>query len=578
MHFLQPYWRKYRRLFFLALLFLALEAMADLAQPALMAQIIDRGVKERSVSLLIHYGLWMLLITLGGALSACMRNILSVHVSQNFAKDLREDLYRSIHHFPIATIDHFGRATLMTRLTNDVTRVQTFANGTMRVMMKAPLIGIGSLIMAVRLNPRLSLILLAIIPVIACWILLNVKLSAPFYMKVQQALDQLNLRLQDYLRGVRVVKIFNRSREEVKRFAVDSQNLGQLSVSAARVGNFFGPLVTLSVNAGILAILWFGAIGVDDGTMQVGTVIAFTNYLMQILFAIMIVNNAFNLFVRAKASTERINAIMRCSQPKKLIHKPFAAMEDEGTLEFQDVFFHYPETVNNWQLQDISFRVEFGQMIGISGSVASGKTTLTRLILRFYDVDSGSILFDGRRIDSFSVDILRQRIAIVPQAPRLFSGTIRENICWGKPGASDAEVKRAAELAEADPFIRRTPLGYQSQIGQGGINLSGGQKQRLSLARALIRNPELLILDEATSAVDALTDKKIRRNLKSMGKKVTILMITQRVAALREADQIIILDEGKIEAVGTHHQLICSSPYYKTICEAQSPVGGECHG
>ncbi|TGB00446.1 ABC transporter ATP-binding protein [Sporolactobacillus shoreae] len=572
MGYLKPYWKNYRLRFILAVLFLSLEALADLMQPALMSRIVDQGVAHSKFFFIEKFGLIMFLITLGGAFCACMRNVLSVNVSQNFARDLRQDLYIKIQRFSLKNIDRFGNATLITRLTNDVTRVQTFANGLMRMMLKAPLVGIGSLIMAVNLNPKLSLILLGVTPVIALMIYLNMKISYPYFRKVQGALDHVNRSVQEYLSGVRVVKVFNRFSYEEERFQQNNQHLGNLSAMAAKVGSVFSPLINLAVNAGIIAIIWFGGIGVESGSMQVGSIIAFTNYMMQILFAIMMVNNAFNMFVRAKASAERIGEIMNTEEDMAFPeqeNRPIA--KKKGALLFQHVCFSYDSIAGQRDpfLKNIDFSVLPGEMLGITGPIASGKTTLVNLILRFYDPDQGRLILDGTDVRLFSEEELRGKIALVPQRPLLFSGTVRENIRWGNEQASEEEIYEAARAAEADEFIRQTPDGYDSMIGQGGVNFSGGQKQRISIARALIRKPEILILDDATSAVDARTDKRIRRNISIATRRLTCIVISQRITSIADADKIIVMNGGKIDAIGTHQELIRESDYYREILQSQ---------
>ncbi|MFT8871215.1 MAG: ABC transporter ATP-binding protein [Sporolactobacillus sp.] len=575
MNYLRHYWRKYAPGFFFALFFLTLEAFADLAQPTLMAQIIDRGVATHRMSIIVHYGLLMLLVTAGGALCASARNVLSVSVSQRFARDLRHDLYRHVVDLPIERVESFGRATLITRLTADVTRVQTFANGMMRIMMKAPIIGAGSLVMAILLDWRLALILFALIPLIAGLIRLNMRLSFPYYQNIQRALDSINRSVQDYLEGVRVVKIFDRMSDEAERFDEKNRRLGHLSVSATRVNASWGAVVNLTVNAAIVAVLLFGGIGVNSGSVHVGVVVAFTNYVMQLLFAIMIVNNALSTLVRARASAERIGAVMGEKQTMTFGTRPQKRAKNGASLTFSDVHFAYPSKLGNWSLKQLSFDVAHGQVFGVTGPIGSGKTTLAKLMLRFYDPQSGRICLDGVSLLTFSERDLRQRIAFVPQTPFLFSGTVADNIRWGRPEASEEELVRAARLAEADAFICRTPHGYESVIGEGGVNLSGGQKQRLSLARALIRRPELLILDDATSAVDAITDQKVMAHLADMKGDMTVILISQRAASLAGVDQLLVLNAGGIEAFGTPAELLKTSAYYQAISGSQIVLGGE---
>lgn len=586
MDYLKIYWKRYRLKFMIAIAFLTGEALADLMQPAMMSRIVDQGVARSDVPFIIHYGMLMLLITLVGAICASVRNVLSVDVSQNFAMDLRQDLYIKIQGFSQNNIDRFGSATLITRLTNDVTRVQTFANGLMRVMMKAPIVGIGSLLMAIRLNPRLSVTLIAIAPIIALLIYLNMKISYPYYRKVQSALDRVNMSMQEYLSGIRVVKVFSRFSYEEERFRKNNRNLGNLSTSAAKVGSLFGPLVNLSVNSGIIAIIWFGGIGVNNGTMQVGSIIAFISYMMQILFAVMVVNGAFNMFVRARASAERIGEVMR--EENDML---FPDSDDEeqsrsvvkaqkGRLTFRHVSFSYVKNAEHTEpfIKDISFDVNPGETVGIIGPIASGKTTLVNLLLRFYDPDKGEIILDGRNIKTFSEDHLRRKLAVVPQKSLLFSGSVRENIRWGDEKASDEAILKAAVTAEADGFIRSTPHGFDAMIGQGGVNFSGGQKQRIAIARALIRRPEVLILDDATSAVDARTDGRIRKKLKNLDDRLTCIIISQRISSIIDADKIIVMDNGKIEAIGTHDHLFKTSSLYREICRTQFEEEGDENG
>lgn len=581
MGYLYTYWKRYRIRFLAAVFFLSLEALSDLMQPALMARIVDRGVADDNLSVVEKYGWMMLAVTLFGAGCACMRNVLSVYVSQRFAMDLRQDLYTKIQRMSLAGINHFGHATLITRLTNDVTRVQTFVNGMMRIMMKAPLAGIGSLIIAVHLNARLSLILLAMVPVVGFLIYMNMRISYPYFRRVQEALDRVNSSLQDYLSGVRVVKIFNRENFEKHRFQISNRELGQMSSAAAKVGAFFSPLVSLSVNVGIIAIIWIGGLGVNAGSMQLGSIIAFTNYMTQILFAIMIVNNAFSLFVRARASAERIGDIM--SEQDRMTF-PVTVQEpdhkENGSLEFRHVSFSYRKTAAHPEtfLNDIHFSIRPGETVGITGPIASGKTTLTQLLLRFYDPDSGEVRLNGMKVRRFSEKQLREKIALVPQQPLLFTGTIKENIRWGNAEAVDDDIFRAARLAEAEEFILRTPGGYDSLIGEGGVNFSGGQKQRLSIARALIRRPDILILDDATSAVDAHTERLIRENLRRAGAGLTCLIISQRIASIIHADKIIVMDQGRIEAIGTHRELLNRSAYYRAALALQLGVEVNDHG
>lgn len=576
MGYLRKYWKKYWKGFVVAVIFLSVEAMADLLEPTIMSKIIDKAVAHADIPLIEKYGALMLLVTFIGAAGACVRNVLSVSVSQNFAMDLRLDLYKKIQGFSFDNIDRFGNASLITRLTNDVTRLQTFANGMMRMMLKAPLVGIGSIIVAVHLNPRLSIILVAIIPIIALIIVMNMRISYPYFRKVQAALDRVNMSMQEYLSGIRVVKVFNRFAFEQERFHRNNENLSGLSTAAAKVTSFFGPMTGLTLNAGIVAVLWFGGVGVSKGNMQVGSIIAFTNYMMQILFALMIVNNAFNMLVRAKASAERIGDVMKEKSSMLFPEKTLPlernkGMTMKGHVTFQDVSFSYHKSGEKAApaLKSVNLDIRPGETVGIIGPIGSGKTTLINLIPRFYDPDEGEVLIDERNVKEYHEDELRRRIAIVPQKTLLFSGTIKENILWGNKEAAGKEMVEAAKVAQADDFIRKTPNGYDAIIGQGGVNFSGGQKQRIAIARALIRKPEILILDDATSAVDGKTDRKIKEALKIFSSQMTCLIIAHSITAVMEADKIVVMADGKIADVGTHADLLNRSAVYREIYASQ---------
>ncbi|WP_037562532.1 ABC transporter ATP-binding protein [Sporolactobacillus terrae] len=569
MGYLRVYWTNYRIRFLLALLFLSGEALADLLQPALMSRIVDQGVALRNMNVIERLGFLMLAITAMGAICASFRNLLSGIISQRFAQDLRQDLYIKIQSLSQQQVDQIGNASLITRLTNDVTRIQTFVNGLMRIMVKAPLVGIGSLMMAIHLNARLSLVLLGIAPIIAAIIFLNMKITYPYFHKVQTALDSVNRAMQNFLAGVRVIKVFNRSDFEQRQFRKYNEDFSAKAAAATKISSLFGPLVNLTVNAGIIAILWFGAMGVHQGSMEVGSIIAFTNYMTQLLFAIMMVNHAFTMMVRARASSERIGEVMNLPPVKRFPaqSKPTDAPPCQGTLLFDHVTFAYQAGLP--VLHDLTFRVNRGETLGIIGPVASGKTTLTRLILRLYDPVKGTIRFNGQDLTTFGEDDLRKKIAIVPQHSLLFSGSVSDNIRWGSEEASDKAVREAADIADADAFIRKLPGGYHARVGQAGVNLSGGQKQRIAIARALIRHPDLLILDDATSAVDARTDKTIRSRLKNGQNQMTCILISQKASTLKDADQIIVLNQGRIEAVGDHQRLMTCSSFYHSICEQQ---------
>lgn len=568
MGFMKKYMRKYGKLFCLAVFFLTIEAICDLLQPTIMAKVIDVGVANRDLNYVFKMGGVMLLIAAIGAIGASSRNILATIVSQSFGAELRADLYKKTQTLSLEGISKFDRASLVTRLTNDVTQVQIFMNGLMRIFVKAPLLCIGSIIMAARLNPHLAVILAVIVPMISLLIFLNMKISFPFFLKVQNALDQVNRVMREYLSGVRVVKAFNRFDYEVEKFEGANIDLQTKSIHANRVMAVFSPGMMLVMNIGIVAVLWMGGLGVQNGNVQVGHIIAFINYMTQILFSLMMIFMVFNMFVRAKASAGRIGEVFAEKSLQTWSDKAEFKLNETGKIEFQHVYFTY-EGMNEPVLKNISFTCLPGETVGIIGSTGSGKTTLVSLIPRLFDATSGVIKVNDVDVKTIDPKKLREKIAIVPQKTTLFTGTVMENMKWGKEDAKEAEIEKALKMAEAYEFICSSPEKYQTRIGQGGVNFSGGQKQRISIARALIRNPEILILDDSTSAVDAKTEAKIKASLKKYTKNLTCLIIAQRITSVMDADKIIVMDDGEIAGIGTHEELICECRVYQEIYSSQ---------
>ncbi|WP_026568123.1 ABC transporter ATP-binding protein [Bacillus sp. UNC41MFS5] len=573
MRFLSKYIKKYWKSFSIAVLFLTFEALSDLLQPTIMAKIIDEGVANKDIHYVLKMGGLMLLITAGGAVAASTRSVVASIVSQNFGTELRSDLFKKIQMLSFKNIDKFDRASLVTRLTNDVTQVQVFVNGLMRIFVKAPLLAIGGLIMATRLNLQLSVVLAVVVPIVALLIIFNLRLGFPRFSRVQKALDRVNSVMREYLSGVRVVKAFNRFDVEVGKFKAVNDDYKQQSIAANRLMATFSPLIMLTVNLGIVAVLWIGGNGVDTGDIQVGHIIAFINYMTQILFSLMMISMVFNMFVRAKASAGRINEVFLQEDPPTWNERQDESFTETGRIEFEDVSFSYEGGVGDPVLKKINLTILPGETVGIIGSTGSGKSTLVGLIPRFYDSVSGTIKVDG--VDSKLVDpkILREKIAMVPQMNILFTGSVAENIRWGKEEATDAEVVAAATIAGAHDFIERSPEGYQTRIGQGGVNFSGGQKQRISIARALVKKPEILILDDSTSAVDVATEAKIKEALKKYAKGLTCLLIAQRITSIIDADKIVVLDHGELVGVGTHQDLLKDCRVYQEIYQSQ--VGKE---
>jgi ATP-binding cassette, subfamily B, multidrug efflux pump len=573
MGFLVKYIKKYWKSFSLAVLFLTFETISDLLMPTIMAKIIDVGVAGRDLNYVLKMGGLMLLITLFGAISASTRSVLASIVSQSFGSELRSDLYKKIQTLSFKNIDRFERASLITRLTNDVTQVQVFANGLMRIFVKSPLLGIGALIMATKLNLHLSVVLIVVVPIVAIFIILNLRLGFPMFSKVQKALDRVNGVMREYLSGVRVVKAFNRFDVEVDKFDAANEEFKKQSISAVRLMAVFSPAIMLTVNLGIVAVLWIGGFGVTNGNVQVGHIIAFINYMTQILFSLMMISMVFNMFVRAKTSAVRIGEVFAQEDDLTWKNEVNEAPDVKGSIEFHDVSFSYEGTSGEPVLKNINLRILPGETVGIIGSTGSGKSTLVGLIPRFYDVSSGSIKVDGEKIHHLDPKRLREKIAFVPQKTILFTGSVEENIKWGNEDASIEEIEKAAVIAGAHDFIAASPEGYQTRIGQGGVNFSGGQKQRISIARALIKNPEILILDDSTSAVDVSTEAGIKAGLKTYARGLTCLLIAQRITSIMDADKIVVMDHGEIVGIGKHEDLVRDCKVYQEIYQSQ--VGKE---
>jgi len=569
MEFMKKYIKKYWKPFIAALSLLTVETISDLMQPTIMSKIVDIGVAGRNISYVLEMSGIMLMITAIGAAGAVGRNILSSNVSQKFGAELRLDLFKKTQTFSFDNINNIETASLVTRLTNDVTQIQNFVHRMMRIFVKAPLLAVGSLIMATLLNPPLSLVLVVLVPIIGVLIFMNMKIGYPFFKKVQRALDKVNEVLREYLSGVRVVKAFNRFDYEDERFEDANQDLTSISVRAMRVMAVFTPIITLIVNIGIVAVLWIGGLSVNKGNMDVGKIIAFINYMTQILHSLMMISMGFTMFVRARASADRIDEVFKQKNNMITMGENEKVFSGKGRIEFQDVSFSYTGNLKDSVLKDISFSCLSGETVGIIGSTGAGKTSLISLIPRFYDVSRGSVKVDGVDVRDVNPRELREKISIVPQKTVLFTGTILDNLRWGKEEATQDEVVQVSTIVHAHDFISSFPEGYDTLLGQGGVNLSGGQKQRISIARALIRNPEILILDDSTSAVDVNTEGKIREAFKKFSGEMTTLIIAQRITSVLGADKILVLDNGNLVGIGSHEELMRNCEVYKDIFHSQ---------
>lgn len=563
--YLRPYWKAT----LLAPLFMVVEVICDLMQPTLLANIVDNGVKTGNIHYIMKTGLLMLLLAFIGMIGGFGCTIFASIASQNFGCDVRDALFKKIMAFSFKNIDRFKTSSLITRLTNDINQVQGIVFMGLRVVVRAPLMCIGGIVMIVLINTRLSLILVATMPIVIFSLAFITKKSFPLFSALQQKIDRLNAVIRENLLGVRVVKAFVQEKTEKMRFLNANKELMNTSLKAFIFTLFIWPAMMLAMNISTIAVLWFGAFQVKNNLMHIGEVIAYINYLTQILFSLMMIGNIFLFLTRATASADRINEVLNAKIDIQNVDKAYKVPIKEGKVEFRNVTFSYDGLGTEPVLKNISFSVEPGETVAVIGATGSGKTTLLNLIPRLYDVNEGQILIDGKDVKEIDIETLRKSIGIVFQDSILFSGTIEENIRWGKQNASFEEIERATKVSQAFDFIQAFEEGLNTIVGQRGVNLSGGQKQRLSIARAVIKNPKILILDDCTSAVDLATEKRIRDNLKTVLGQCTTFIVAQRISTIMSADKIILLDKGEIVAQGTHEELLRNCSIYQEIYNSQ---------
>lgn len=570
---MKRYWkyiRPYLPAFILGPLLMIVEVIGEVVLPKLMANIINVGAANHNVPYIIGMGIAMLgmaalMITggIGGAYFAAKASI-------SFSTDLRRDVFDKVQKFSFANLDQFSTGSLVTRLTNDITQVQNLLNMALRMMLRAPGMLIGALFMAFMMNSQLALVVLVVIPVLVLLIAIIIKTAFPRFEIMQKKLDALNSNIQEVLINVRVIKSFVRGDYEEKRFADSNNELKESSLNAFKVVILNMPIMMFLMNATTLGIVWFGGKQILAGTMPVGDLTAFTTYIVQILMSLMMLAMVLLQSSRALASLHRIAEVLDtrinltdegCALPEKKV--------ESGKVEFRDVTFRYYKENKEAVLSHVSFKVESGQVLGIIGSTGSGKTTLVQMIPRLYDVDEGEVLVDGVNVKDYSLKHLRDGVGMVLQKNVLFSGSILENLMWGDDEATREDVVKAAKAAQADSFVSSFAEGYHTELGQGGVNVSGGQKQRLCIARALLKKPKILILDDSTSAVDTATEAKIRESFTGTLRDTTKIIIAQRITSVMEADQILVLDEGQIAGSGSHEQLLKNCEQYQEIYYSQ---------
>lgn len=570
---MKRYWKyikPYLPAFIIGPLMMIVEVIGEVVLPKLMANIINVGVANGSVGYITGTGALMILVALLMMAGGVGGAYFGAKAAVSFAADLRKDAFDKVQTFSFANLDQFSTGSLVTRLTNDITQVQNLINMALRMMLRAPGMLIGALIMAFVMNAELAVIVLIVMPILVGAIAVLIKIAFPKFKIMQKKLDALNSNIQEMLTNVRVIKSFVRGDYEEKKFAASNEDLKQTSLGAFKTIIIVMPLMMLMMNGTTLAVVWFGGRQIIVGNMQVGDLTAFTTYIVQILMSLMMLAMVILQSSRALASLSRIREILdtevdlndeHCKEPDKIV--------SSGRVEFRDVSFRYYKENKEAVLSHISFAVKSGQTLGIIGSTGSGKTTLVQMIPRLYDVDEGEVLVDGVNVKDYTLENLREGVGMVLQKNVLFSGSILENLMWGDENASMEEVRKAAQAAQADGFVSSFTGGYEMDLGQGGVNVSGGQKQRLCIARALLKKPKILILDDSTSAVDTATEAKIRESFAGELKNTTKIIIAQRISSVQEADEIMVLDDGKIVGFGKHEDLLASCEAYQEIYYSQ---------
>lgn len=545
-----------------------IEAIFEVIVPLIMAAIVDNGIKGNMGKGYI-YKMGGVLVLLGvlGLCFALICQYLASKASQSVGTVMRNDMFRHINSLSHAELDRLGTPSLITRLTNDINQVQQAVAMFIRLVVRAPFIVIGSAIMAMSIDLKLSVIFVIIIPLVVLVLYIIMSRSIKYYKVIQKKLDRISLVTREGLSGVRVIRAFSRQDTEQKRFDEANDNYLDISLRVGRLSALLNPLTYVILNLAIAAIVWFGGIRVNIGQLTQGEVIAFVNYMTQISLALVVVANLVVLFTKAAASSARINEVLEIEPSIKNGTEQNGA-GSENAVEFSHVYFSYNNS-GEYALEDIDFTAKKGQTIGVIGGTGSGKSTLASLIPRFYDISKGELKIDGTDAAEYDTTALRQRIGVVPQKAVLFSGTIAENMRWGKRGASDEEIWKALETAQAKEFVDKMPEGLNTHIAQGGKNLSGGQKQRLTIARALVSQPDILILDDSASALDFATDAALRKAIAQNTTGMTTFIISQRANSIMQADKIIVLDDGRQVGLGTHKELLESCDVYREICYSQ---------
>ncbi|MFR2298953.1 MAG: ABC transporter ATP-binding protein [Clostridium paraputrificum] len=567
----KPYFSSLGILVFIAPIFMILEVLCELIQPYLLQIVIDRGIKNNDKALIVELGGLMIFIAIVGVLLGILNTYNSSKISTVFAMNLREGTFDKIQRLSFRNIDELSISNLIVVLTNDINQLQNFVMSGTRILIRSPLLFIGSIILGIITAPKLSPIYLVIILVISIVLFLIIKKSYPLFYGAQQGLDDMNTTLKENFDGIMAVKSFVQENNEKEKFKGKSSNLAKLNTSTSRIVGTVLPIFLASINLGIVAILWFGGKSAINNALPIGSLVAFINYLSQLLVALIIASLLFMNFTRAMVSAKRVENIMNATSDVVFMNTSKNADDIRGDIIFENVSFDYDETdgFEEYALKDVNLHIKEGEFVGIICATGSGKSTLVNLIPRFYDPTSGKVLLDGVDIRNYNEATLRKNISIVLQSATLFSGTVKSNIVQGDLDAVEDDITRAAKIAQAKEFIDRLPENYESIVYQRGNNLSGGQKQRISIARGLVGNPKVLILDDSTSALDAKSESLVKRALNRELKNTTTIMVAQKISSIIDADKIVLIDQGQILAVGSHEELMNTSVHYKNIYNTQ---------
>ena len=563
------YLKKYRLYCLLAPLFMLGEIAMDMWQPAMMAIIVDKGVLGGNIDLIWKMGIWMLLLVIFGGTCGILCGVFASIAAQNFGNDVRKDLFSRIMNFSFQQTDQFTTGSLITRITNDVSRVEQMVMMSVRSVVRCTVMFFGGIYMLYLQSPRFALVAACGLPVIAAFVIFFLRKVSPLFTIIQQKLDQINCIVQENIAGARVVKAYVKEAQALALFSKANDQLCFVNLRAQTALAFLNPCVNIVLNICTVVVLYIGGITIQtDGNITPGQVMASITYLSMILMRIIFMANIFQTFTRSSASWKRIREVLE-TKPAQKSGTCSPKKGHQGEIEFRNVSFSYPDAPDNPVLKNVSFRIEPGQTVAVIGSTGSGKSSLVHLIPRFYDTTGGEVLVDGINVRDYPMEVLRDKIGIVQQKSELFSRSIEENITWGTPNADPEKIRRAARLAQAEDFIQNTPNGYQTHVTESGHSLSGGQKQRISIARAMLKRPEILILDDAASALDLKTEAALQASFNRELEGTTKLIVAQRVASVKNADKILVLDDGQLSARGTHEELLKTSPVYGEICRSQ---------